>query len=230
MKIKFYAHASFRLEGQVQPDQPLSIVTDPYTPGPAASAFDPIAESADLVIMSSATDRFHSDPSHINGHPTVVNALEIPPAGLTVKNLYIQSIPSSESLTFDFGREPEDNAMYLFSLEGIRILHMGDIGNPLDNDQLGRLAGQVDLMFALTGGHATIALDDLEQAITFIQPRVIIPMHYQSSRGVLNILPVTDFTDRFPQNQVTFVGSPELQLTQDTLPDGPHIFVLEQSR
>lgn len=230
MKIKFYAHASFRLEGEVQPGQSLSIVTDPYTPGPAASAFDPIAEPADLVIMSSATDRFHSDPSHVGGSPTVVNALEIPPAGLTVKSLYIQAVPTKESLTFDFGRDPEDNAMYLFALEGMRILHMGDIGNPLSNDQLDRLAGQVDVMFALTGGHATIALDDLDRAIAAIQPRVIIPMHYASSRGVLNIFPVTTFTDRFPARDVTWVGAPVLQLTRDTLPANRHVYVLEQSR
>ena len=49
MKIKFYAHASFRLEGEG-----LALVTDPYTPGPAVSNFDPINEAADVVIMSSA--------------------------------------------------------------------------------------------------------------------------------------------------------------------------------
>ena len=60
MKIKFYAHASFRLEGDG-----LAVVTDPYTPD--RSGFDPIDEPADVVIMSSATDDFHSDPSHVTG-------------------------------------------------------------------------------------------------------------------------------------------------------------------
>jgi hypothetical protein len=94
MKIKFYAHASFRLEGQG-----VSIVTDPFTPGPKASGFDPIDEPADLVIMSSATDRFHSDPSHVRGEPTVINALEAPAEGITVKGVSIRTFPSMESLT-----------------------------------------------------------------------------------------------------------------------------------
>src|SRR5215213_8504483 len=122
MKIKFYAHASFRLEGDG-----VALVTDPYMPGPQVSNFDPIDEPADIVIMSSATDRFHSDPSHILGNPTVVNALELPPEGATVRGLYIQSFPAMENLQFDFGRDPDANAMYLFAVNRIRILHMGDI-------------------------------------------------------------------------------------------------------
>ena len=74
MNITFYAHASFRLEGDG-----LAVVTDPYTPGPQGSGFDPINESADIVIMSSTTDRFHSDPSHITGDRVVVDALSLPP-------------------------------------------------------------------------------------------------------------------------------------------------------
>jgi hypothetical protein len=44
-------------------------VTDQYTPGPSVSNFDPIAEPADIVVMSSATDSFHSDPSRVLGGP-----------------------------------------------------------------------------------------------------------------------------------------------------------------
>jgi hypothetical protein len=76
VKIRFNAHASFRLEAEG-----LAVITDPYTPGPQNSGFDPIDEPADVVVMSSATDPFHSDPSHVRGEPIVVNALELPPEG-----------------------------------------------------------------------------------------------------------------------------------------------------
>ena len=231
MKIKFYAHASFRLEGDG-----VAVITDPYTPGPTVSNFDPINEPADLVIMSSATDRFHSDPSHVLGNPTVVNAVEVVAKEeggenkRTVKGVPIEAFPSMESLTWDFGRDPEDNAMYLFKLGGLRFLHIGDIGNPLSEQQLAALAGQVDVMFALTGGNATIALDALDTAIQAINPRVIIPMHYFHPKGRLKILPVTEFTNRYPAEKVTFVGGTELELTPATLPPAQHIYVLEQSR
>lgn len=224
MKITFYAHASFRLEADG-----LSVVTDPYTP--ERSGFDPIDEPADLVIMSSATDSFHSDPSHVRGDPTVVNALELPPEGRDVLGLHIRPFPAMESMTFDFGRDPDANALYLFTLGGLRVLHMGDIGNPVPEEHLEALRGNVDVLFALAGGHATIGFDDLDVAIEVIGPRVVIPMHYFSLRGVLEIEPVETFLERFPPDAVTRVGGPVLELTPESLPShAPHVYVLEQSR
>lgn len=226
MKIRFYAHASFRLEADG-----LTVITDPYTPGPHNSGFDPIDEPSDVVIMSSATDPFHSDPSHVRGDPIVVNALELPPEGSEVRGIYVRPFPAMESMTFDFGRDPDANAMYLFTLGGLRVLHMGDIGNPVSQGHFDALRGNVDVLFALTGAHATIALEDLDAAIETIGPRVVIPMHYYSLRGVLDIEPVDAFLERHPAGSVTRVGGVELELTPESLPaEAPHIYVLEQSR
>jgi L-ascorbate metabolism protein UlaG (beta-lactamase superfamily) len=226
VKIRFYAHASFRLEADG-----LAVITDPYTPGPQNSGFDPIDEPADVVVMSSATDPFHSDPSHVRGDPTVVNALELPPEGAEVRGLHVRPFPAMESMTFDFGRDPDANALYLFTLGGLRVLHMGDIGNPISQEHLDALRGNVDLLFALTGAHATIALEDLDAAIDAIGPRVVIPMHYFSPRGVLDIEPVDTFLERHSADFITWVGRPELELTPESLPAKTlHICVLEQSR
>ena len=230
MKIKFYAHACFRLEADG-----VTVITDPYTPAPGNSGFDPIDEPADVVLMSSATDDFHSDPSHVRGDPIVVNTLELPPEGTVVKGIPVRSFPAYESRTFDyrseFGRDPDANALYHFTLGGLRFLHMGDIGNPVAPDQLAALKGQVDVLLALTGEHATIALDDLDAAIATIGPRVVIPMHYFSPKGVLKIEPVDRFLDRLPPESITRVGGPEMELSPETLPkDAPHVFVFEQSR
>ena len=230
MKITFYAHASFRLEADG-----VAVVTDPYTPGPGQSGFDPIDEPADVVLMSSATDRFHSDPSHIRGAPVVINTLDLPPEGTVVKGIPVRAFPAYESRIFDYqaasGRDPDANALYHFAMGGLRFLHMGDIGNPMDPDQLTALKGQVDVLFALTGEHATIALDDLDDAIAAIGPRVVIPMHYYSPKGVLQIEPVDRFLDRLPSESITRVGGSELELSPEALPqDAPHVYVFEQSR
>ena len=47
MKIKFYAHASFRLEGDG-----IAVVTDPYTPGPQVSNFEPIQTELETLFKS----------------------------------------------------------------------------------------------------------------------------------------------------------------------------------
>ena len=50
MKIKFYAHASFRLEADG-----LAVITDPYTPGPQNSGFDPILARAGRLLGMTET-------------------------------------------------------------------------------------------------------------------------------------------------------------------------------
>ncbi len=229
MRIRFYAHASFRFEADG-----VAVITDPYTPG--RSGFEPIRESADLVIMSSRTDDFHSDPSHIEGDPVVVNALEVPPEGIVACGVPIRGFEAYESRTFDYqgelGRDPDANALYHFTLGGLRVLHMGDLGNPVDPAQLRALAGEVDVLLALTGEHATIALDDLDAAIAAIRPRVVIPMHYWHERGVLKIEKVDRFLDRFPAEQVTRLGMSEWEVTPETLPPPGEmrVVVFEQAR
>jgi len=224
MRMTFYAHASFRLE---TPE--VSVVTDPYTPG--ASGFDPIDEPADLVIMSSATDRFHSDPSHVRGNPTVVNALlDVPPDGITMRGVPIRAFPTSESLTFDFGRDPDANAMYLFTVGGVRVLHMGDIGNPVAPAVLEALDGQVDVLLALAGAHATIALNDLDRAIAAIAPRIVVPMHYWHPRGVLKIEPVARFLQRHAEKMISRRNGPTLTIDPGHLPATCQIIVLDQAR
>lgn len=229
MKIKFYAHASFRLEGDG-----LTVITDPFNC--EKSHFDPINEPADIVLMSSDTDDFHSDPSHITGNPEVVNTLAIPAGGRVVKGIEVTSYPATESLTFDYqteyGRDPDANALYHFTLGGLRFLHMGDIGTAVPDGHLQALKGKVDVLLALTGDHATIALPDLDEAIRVIGPKAVIPMHYFSSKGVLKIEPVESFLARVPADSITRVGGSEMELTPDMLPatGAPRVFVFEQSR
>lgn len=226
MKIHFYAHACFRLESDS-----IAVVTDPYTPGPSASNFAPVDEPADLVIMSSSVDRFHSDPTHINDHPLVIDAVDIPDKGIMFEGMPIRAYQTMESMTFDYGaRDAEPNAMYWFELDGVRCLHMGDLGNPVSDEHIEKLRGTVDVLFALTGGQPTIALPDLADAIDAIGPKIVIPMHYYSPRGVLQILPVEEFTNLCPEDMVTYVGGSELQVNAGNLPKTMHIYVLEQSR
>ena len=226
MRLTFYAHACFRLE---TPE--VSVITDPYTPGPSGSGFDPIDESAALVIMSSATDRFHSDPSHVRGDPVVVNALlDVPPEGITVCGVPIRVFPTSESLTFDFGRDPDANAMYLFTIGGVRVLHMGDVGNAIAPAVLKELTGEVDVLLALAGAHATIALDDLDRAIAAIGPRIVIPMHYWHPRGVLKIESVERFLQRHPAGMISKRNKTSLDVDPNYLPATSQIVVLDQTR
>jgi L-ascorbate metabolism protein UlaG (beta-lactamase superfamily) len=219
MKIRWYGHACFRIEGEG-----IAIATDPYTP--EAAGLNPVEEPADVVIMSSATDRFHSNASMIPGDPKVLNALEI--AGrksVEVNGVVFEALPTMESL--EHKESPDENAIYRFVLEGVSVLHLGDLGNPLTDEQLAQLHGKVDVLLALTGGPPTIELEDLDRAIEEIEPRVVIPMHYQIPKLKLNILPLEEFTSRYPEHAVKRVGATDVELNLDTLPQTLRIYVLD---
>jgi L-ascorbate metabolism protein UlaG (beta-lactamase superfamily) len=219
MKIKWYGHACFRIEGDN-----IVIMSDPYTP--EVAGLNPVDEPADVVVMSSSTDRFHSDASMVPGAPKILNALEITGTGpVEVNNVVFEALPTMESLTHK--ESPDENAIYRFELEGISILHMGDLGNPLTDEQLALLRGRVDILLALTGGPPTIELKDLEWTIEEIGPRVVIPMHYQIPKLKLDILPLEAFTARYPDDVVTRVGATEVEFSPDTLPRTLRIYVLE---
>ena len=75
MKITWHGHACFYIGSA----SGLRIVTDPDTPGIAG--LTPLTEPADIVVMSSDNDTFHSDSTGVPGKPVIVNALEVARAG-----------------------------------------------------------------------------------------------------------------------------------------------------
>ena len=218
MRIKHYGHASFLIAGDN-----VRIITDPYLP--ELIGYDPITDPADVVIMSSATDPAHSHAAMIPGNPTVINALEITESALEIRGVRFEAIATMESLMYK--ASPGYNAMYRFTVEGIAVGHMGDVGNPLNDAQLAFFQN-IDILFALTGGPPTIELDDLDKALAFIQPKITIPMHYKTEKSkVTKILPVKDFTARYPQEIVHYLESDEIRLDRPMLPKQPQIYVLK---
>ena len=218
MVIQWQGHACFRVSGDS-----VRIVTDPYTP--EVAGLSPIREAADIVIMSSDDDSFHSDAGDVPGSPLVLNALEIARHGGSREAMIrFDAIETRESLIHK--KEPGDNAMYSFTLEGIRIGHMGDVGNPLTAEQLDFLRG-VDVLLALTGGPVTIELGDLDTALRAVQPKIVIPMHYQIPNLKLKILPLEAFTSRYPEEIVDIRPSSEIELTPRELPQQMRIVALQ---
>ncbi len=219
MKIKWFAHASVLFEGNG-----LRIITDPYTP--EELNFAEIKEPADIVVRSSADDSGHNHAEMITGSPVVVTATELGEEGTTVKGIHFTPIHAKESLIHK--ERPRDNAMYLFTLEGIRIAHLGDLGNPLTDEQMAMLQG-MDVIVAPAGGAPTIDTSDLAASIQQLKPKVMIPVHYDLPATKVKMLPVTDFTNRFPPSSIKWNLTSEIELTPSTLSSEPTIVVLKAS-
>lgn len=211
MRITWYAHACFRL------------VTDPYTPERAG--IPPVTEPADVVLMSSALDDAHSNWRMVPGSPRVVNALDAVEAPVRLDgSIQVWAVAAMEG--YDRRDDPKANALYALTLYGVTVCHMGDVGNPLTEEQLAPFRGRVDVLLALAGARKTIALADLDRAIEEIGPRTLIPMHYKTPRIRYGLGPLEDFLARRPDTPVESRAESWLELTPETLPDRRTIVVL----
>ncbi len=217
MKIQWLAHASFLLAGDG-----LRIITDPYEPNEEMN-LPPIEVPADIVIRSSDDDEAHCHVDTIPAGFELVTATDIVDTGATAKGVGVTAIWSQESIIHK--EVVRDNAMYRFSLEGINFTHMGDVGNPLTDWQMQALSA-TDVLFALVGGPPTIELDDLHHVINTIQPKVVIPMHYRIPGPRFFMLPVTEFTLHYPDDQVKWLDSTTVTISKETLPESTEIWVM----
>ncbi|OPL09254.1 MAG: metal-dependent hydrolase [delta proteobacterium ML8_F1] len=67
---------------------------------------------------------------------------------------------------------------YLLKVQGKKIYHAGDTGLTMDMKLLEEEA--VDVAFLPIGGNYTMDIEDAVRAVSFIRPRVVIPIHYDT--------------------------------------------------
>lgn len=225
MKLKWYGQACFLITAS----DGAKIVTDPYTP--ETSGYQYVTEEADLVIRSSDNDSFHCRADLIPGSPTVVTALDLArEGGETVqKGIRIRAIEAMEALNHRY-HDPDQNGMYRFTVDGLDIGHMGDVGNALSEGQI-NFFKDVDVLLALAGGHPVIELDDLKTVIDQAKPKLVIPMHFRTLTYVpRNSFWIESFLSYFDEAQVDFAFDYEADITPDTLPYSTRILVMDYVR
>ncbi|MEL7027441.1 MAG: MBL fold metallo-hydrolase, partial [Pseudomonadota bacterium] len=125
---------------------------------------------------------------------------------------------------------PGQNAMYRFELDGIKIAHMGDVGNRLTPKQIA-FYEDVDVLLALTGAALTIKLPDLMEMIHKTGPKYVIPMHYRtltykSQRGAW----VEEFLRNFHDDQIDYALSYDATITKADIPDETRVLVMDYYR
>ena len=222
MRVRWYGHACFRLEGAGT-----SVVTDPYTP--ELAGLEPVTEAADIVLTSSGLDEAHSNAAMIPGARHVLNALDAVEQPIPVADgIVVEAIAAMEGVNRP--DDPKANALYRFELDGLAICHMGDVGNRMTEAQLAPLRGRVDVLFALAGANRTIALDDLDEAIDAIGPRIVIPMHYRTPSILYGVGPVEDFLAHRAGDPVIRHDGSTCEIDAAALPaQAPTIHVLQPS-
>ncbi len=107
------------------------------------------------------------------------------------------------------------NKIHIFSSDGLRIAHLGDLGHIPGKKALEKLQG-LDALLIPVGGHYTIGPETAQELIGLLKPRVVVPMHYRipGEFGYEEIAVLDDFLS-LRKDVVRYDGN-SLALTAET--------------
>ena len=225
MQLTWYGQAAFRLVDETG----YRIVCDPYTP--ELLGYAPITDECDLVVTSSDDDDAHCRHDLIPGEHTWLNALDAVRAGgaITVDGREIRAVEAMEIESHPL-HAPGQNAMYRFEMDGLRIAHMGDIGNPL-NERQTRFLDDVDVLLALAGGELVVDLPELMRVIGETRPKLVVPMHFRTLvYRPRSLLWIDSFLSLVDDADVDFAFGSSADIARATLPERTRYLVMDYVR
>jgi len=181
MIITWQGHSCFKIQDKIGPDG-LTVVTDPFDKevGLKVPNFE-----ADIVTISH-DHHDHNNAGALRGQPFVIKS-----AGeYDVKGVMVEGIASYHD--DKEGKERGGNIIYRIEMDDISIVHLGDLGQVLDNAQLEKLAG-TDILLIPVGGKYTLDAKKAVEVISQIEPRLVIPMHYKTKDSKIDVEGVDKF-------------------------------------
>lgn len=76
------------------------------------------------------------------------------------------------------------NGILCCDFDGIEVVHLGDLGHVLMDDQIKKI-GAVDVLMIPIDGYFTIDIDTAKKIIDQLNPSIVLPMHYKTERSKL---------------------------------------------
>lgn len=215
MEITSLGHSSFKIRGKS-----VTIVTDPFDSVMVGMPF-PKHTSADIITVS------HAHPDHnaanaVEGSPFVVSG----PGEYEVKDVGITGFSSFHDDSG--GTQRGKNTIYRIIIDGVSLVHLGDLGHALREDLVEQLDG-IDVLFVPVGGVYTINPQQAHAVVTELDPTIVIPMHYGNPKlnpkAFGELAPLSAFLKEVGKEDV--VAVPKLSLAKDKLPEELQVVVLE---
>ena len=168
MQIIWHGHSFFQILIP-RKETSVKIAIEPYD---EQIGLKPPSLEADILLITH-NHHDHNNIKAIKGTPFLISG----PGEYEIKGVFIQGIFSFHDNAQ--GKERGENTIYTLESEGIKVCHLGDLGQKeLTDEQLEKI-GNVDILMIPIGGVYTISAKEATKVISQIEPKIVIPMHYQ---------------------------------------------------
>ena len=174
MYIEYLGHSCFYLKGKDR-----SVVTDPF----GDIGFPLKRAECDFVLSSHG----HFDHNNFGG----VKGGRI----ITETACGFNAIPCFHDEAH--GKLRGKNNAFFFDLDGLRVLHLGDLGEPFTEENAEKFKVGADMLFIPVGGNYTIDGATAAKYAKAIGAKVTVPMHYKTRFNKIDISGPQDFLSSF---------------------------------
>jgi len=169
MNIIWHGQSFFEIGTKDIGNKELKIAIDPFDKSLGLKL--PKTEAQILLITHGHSD--HSNKKAINGNPFLIEE----PGEYEVRGVHLKGIQGFHDDSQ--GKEKGKVVFYVIETENMKICHLSDIGQKeLTPEQIEEI-GDVDILMIPVGGVYTIDAKRASNIISQIEPKIVIPMHYQ---------------------------------------------------
>jgi L-ascorbate metabolism protein UlaG (beta-lactamase superfamily) len=178
MKISWLGHSCFILQSSAG----IKVLTDPFD----EEVGYPLPNVEADIVLVSHDHHDHNNAKIVKGHPLVMTR----PGTHEAFGINIRGVKTYHDE--NEGRLRGTNTIFCFSLDNVRVCHLGDLGHVLGADEIQSI-GPVDLLLIPVGGIYTLDAIAALEVVTQIRPHVVIPMHYHTTALSFELDPVDKF-------------------------------------
>ncbi len=219
LSIEWLGHTCFMFTGEGQ-----RILVNPFRTLGCTARYRPPNVEADVVLISSQL----LDEGAIESLPGKPQLLYQPGAYNIGSQIQIQGIKTDHDR--EGGRRFGTNVAWCWNQAGIKILHLGGVAAPISIEQK-ILMGTPDVVFIpVGGGPKAYNPSEAKQALTVLNPKLVIPTHYRTAAADANacdIVMVNEFLALMDGMSVRRIDGDAIALSAADLPEnGSEIKVL----
>lgn len=208
-KIYWAGQSCFEISVSNSRDHQANIVIDPYNEEIGLKLPN---LSADILLVTH-DHKDHNNVKDVKGEYFLVNG----PGEYEVKGVFVQGIPSFHD--GQNGKEKGQNTIYTIEAEGMKFCHLGDLGQKeLTDEQIDKI-GSVDVLLIPVGGEGyTISSAEAIKITSQIEPKIVIPMHYELPKLKMKLDPVEKFLKAMGKNKDSLTVQDKFLAKESTMP------------